>query len=305
MVLGEFHMDGLRLICGGLLAIVACGGVLAQDSDQEDRDLKEVSALKWKKGPCDGRLGMQASIKVPAGYTYLDGKDTQTMMLKMHNPVSHREAGLVAPTSLEWFVVFEYDDCGHVQDDEKGKLDANAILESLKEGNESGNEERKRNGWDALELVGWQREPFYNEATHNLEWATKLRSKNGTNFNHNIRILGRTGVMEATLVGDDAQYDELQPQVARLLEGFKFNTGSTYSEFKSGDKIAQYGLTALITGGAAAVALKTGLFAKLWKFIALIFIKAWKLAVIAVVAVVAFFKKIISSITGRRESRSA
>jgi len=48
--------------------------------------------------------------------------------------------------------------------------------------------------------------------------------------------------------------------------------GQRYAEFRPGDKIAEYGLAALITGGAAAVALKTGLFQKFWKLIVLGFV---------------------------------
>ncbi len=45
--------------------------------------------------------------------------------------------------------------------------------------------------------------------------------------------------------------------------------------------MAEYGLTALVAGGAGVVAAKTGLLAKFWKFI-----------VAGVVAIGAFFKRI-------------
>jgi uncharacterized membrane-anchored protein len=51
------------------------------------------------------------------------------------------------------------------------------------------------------------------------------------------------------------------------MKGFTYVPGQTYGEFKPGDKIAEYGLAALVAGGAGVFAAKTGLFAKLWKFI--------------------------------------
>ena len=42
----------------------------------------------------------------------------------------------------------------------------------------------------------------------------------------------------------------------------------SYSDFRAGDKVAEYGLATLVAGGATAVAAKTGLLAKLWKLIA-------------------------------------
>jgi len=48
-----------------------------------------------------------------------------------------------------------------------------------------------------------------------------------------------------------------------------------------GDKVAEYGLTGLIVGGAAAVAAKAGVFKWLWKVI-----------LAGIVGIGAFFKKL-------------
>ena len=47
-----------------------------------------------------------------------------------------------------------------------------------------------------------------------------------------------------------------------------FKAGSRYAEFGQGDKIAAYGLTALVAGGAGAALAKSGLLSKMWKAIA-------------------------------------
>ena len=59
----------------------------------------------------------------------------------------------------------------------------------------------------------------------------------------------------------------LNDKFENLLTGYSFLPGNKYAEFRAGDKIAEYGLATLVAGGAAAVALKTGLLAKLWKLI--------------------------------------
>ncbi|HEX7769105.1 MAG TPA: DUF2167 domain-containing protein, partial [Dokdonella sp.] len=53
----------------------------------------------------------------------------------------------------------------------------------------------------------------------------------------------------------------------RSLDGFHFNPGETYAEYREGDRVAEYGLTALVAGGAVAIAAKTGFLAKFWKLI--------------------------------------
>jgi uncharacterized membrane-anchored protein len=82
-----------------------------------------------------------------------------------------------APQDLSWFSIFDFEDTGYIKDDEK--IDADAVLQSLKEGNARGNEERKRRGFPALNLDGWFVAPRYDTDTKRLEWATKLSSEGG------------------------------------------------------------------------------------------------------------------------------
>ena len=110
-----------------------------------------------------------------------------------------------------WFIVFTYDDSGHVADNEKGELDAAAILQTLRQGNDAANQQRRQRGWAPLELAGWQVEPAYEDATHHLVWALRVRSEGGESINYNTRILGRTGVMSANLVVDPKDFQAPSP----------------------------------------------------------------------------------------------
>ena len=73
--------------------------------------------------------------------------------------------------------------------------------------------------------------------------------------------------MSAVLVSDPASLDKDIKSFKAALAGFDFDQGQKYSEFRSGDKVAEYGLAALIVGGAAAVAVKSGAFKALGKFL--------------------------------------
>lgn len=249
-----------------LLGLMLCLPAFGQEaSDDSAGGGNPLAGVNFKKGPCAGSLGGQAEIKVPSGYLFAEGPEAVKLLEMMENPTSGSELGILAPKNFDWFVVFEFDEVGYVKDDEKDKLDADAILKSIRQGTEEANKERKRRGWGTLELVGWEQKPGYNDRTKNLEWATRGRSKEGDSINYNTRLLGRHGVMSANLVTGPDELSKVTPIYKKLLEGFTYKSGSRYAEFKPGDKIAKYGLTALITGGAAAVALKTGLFQKLWK----------------------------------------
>jgi len=229
---------------------------------------ENFDGVSWQKGPAVGDLGTTAQVKVPEGYLFADAKDTRTIMEANHNPITGREMGFVAPAGEDWFAVFEFDDVGYVKDDEKDSLDANALLQSIKDGTAAGNQERIKRGWPTMTILGWETPPRYNEITHNLEWAIRAQSSGAPVVNHNTRVLGRGGVMEVTLVTDPALLAETMPKFKAMLEGFQFKQGQRYAEFRAGDKTAAYGLTGLIVGGGTAALVKTGAFKWLWKVLA-------------------------------------
>lgn len=258
------------------LVLAACAGSSFAQSDEES-----VSDLDWKIGPTTAKVGAVASQKVDKGYVFLEASEVRKFDELTQNLYSPTEVGVIAPEDLSWFAVYSFDAIGYVKDDEKGSLDSKAMLDALKEGDKQANDERRRRGWPELKLVGWAREPHYNETTHNLEWAVKFSSESGTSVNYQTRVLGREGVMSIILVCDPDQLSSVLPDFKSVLEGFDYTEGNRYSEFRKGDRVAEIGLSALIVGGAAAAAVKTGAFKWIWKVLVLIG-----------VAIGGFFKKL-------------
>jgi uncharacterized membrane-anchored protein len=249
-------------------------------------------------GPVKAKLGGIGEIQLPEGYAFTGAKGTKKLMEAMGNIVDGSELGFLAPTNANWFVLFEFDDSGYVKDDDKDKLDANAILESIRRGTDEANKQRKKMGIAPVTVVGWEQPPNYNSETHNLEWAIRGESEGEPLVNYNTRVLGRKGVMRVTVVGEPGEVKTAMPDFKRLMAGYNFAAGQTYAEFKPGDKVAKYGLAALVVGGAAVGAAKLGLFASLAVFLK----KAWKLVIIAVVAVAAAAKKFLGRLFGSRSS---
>jgi uncharacterized membrane-anchored protein len=243
------------------------------------------------------RLGSIAEIDLPKGYVFADGAGARKFLEFTHNPSSGSELGIIAPQSDQesWFVLFEFNDVGYVKDDEKESLDAAKILENIQGGTEEANDERKKHGWKAFHVNGWYTPPYYDSQTNNLTWAVNGSEDNGANpaVNYSVRILGRRGTMKVDLVLDPRDMAATEPKFKALMSAFHFTGGNRYADFAQGDKIASYGLTALIAGGATAVAIKTGLFAKFWKIIILFF-----LAVIG--AIKRLWNKAKDAVTGNR-----
>lgn len=242
-------------------------------------------SIRWQVGPGAAELDRWATIQMPEEYIFADGRDTGRLMAAMGNIVSDQEVGFYAPKSMAWFAVFEFSKEGYIRDDEKSNLDANAMLDAIRKGTEQSNKIRRKNGFSGLTVEDWETPPRYNETTHNLEWAVRFRDDSGEQVvNHNIRVLGRRGVMVVTLVVAPEALPSALAEFSPRMDGFEFKSGEKYAEFKQGDAIAKYGLSALVVGGATAVAVKTGLFKYLWKILA-----------VGGVAIASFFKKL----TGR------
>ncbi len=228
----------------------------------------EQPALPWQAGPLTAPIGdALAEIDLPEGYVFLDKDGTAELLRMTGNLVGESDLATFAKSDGSgWFVVFEWDSSGWVDDSDRDELDADALLSSLKEGNEAAAEQRKQLGLAQLELVGWHEAPHYDPNTNNLTWAIKLRSEDGESVNRLVKLLGRRGVMSATLVAAPEELGAAQAEVDRVLEGYRFRPGSTYAEYLPGtDTAAGYGLAGLVAGGVLA---KTGLLAKFWKVIA-------------------------------------
>ena len=253
--------------------------------------------IPWILGPGTMNLGDQAEIYVDEGYLFADGETTKQIMQMMGNQVSGQEFGLIAPESEDkfWILIFEYDPVGYVNDDDKDDIDADAILKSISDGTEEANKYRVDQGFSPLHVVGWSEAPRYDTLTNNLVWAVTGKSEDGDlSVNYNVRLLGRQGYMSATLVTDPSTLGADKIEVEQMLGGYQFKQGKSYAEFRDGDKLAGYGLTALIAGGAGAAAVKLGLF----KVLA----KAWKLVVVGFLAVIAVLKRIVGGLFGRPET---
>jgi uncharacterized membrane-anchored protein len=266
-----------------------------QEKGPQQEQQPQAPKIDWQRGPSVGKLGDIAEIKIPQGYQFTGKEGAQQLLVLTHNIPSGTELGALVASSEEsnWFMIFEFEDSGYVKDDEKDKLDADALMKSIHDATERGNDQRQKRGWKPLHIAGWEKPPYYDPITHNLTWATRVRGDDPTkegSVNHSIRLLGRRGTVNVDLVASPREYAGSINDFNTLISGFAYNPGSRYADFRAGDKVAEYGLAALIAGGAGAVALKTGLLAKLWKLIA-----------VAFAALAGFIKKIYRSIFGKEE----
>lgn len=239
-----------------------------------------ISSLSSIEAPAIVTIVDVAEMKLSGKMSYYNESETQKFF-KLSGNLPEPGANVISNAEEGWFGVFAFTRGGYVKDDEE--IDADALLKELKRINEKSLVERGKQGLDPLYLIGWYIPPRYNKQLKRLEWATKIRDdQDNVSINFSTRILGRSGFMSVTLVSDPANIDRDVESFNAALRDFDYVSGERYDEFKTGDKTAAYGLGALITGGAIAVASSKGGF----KFL-------WVLLITAFTSVVAYFKKIL------------
>src|SRR5882757_3992496 len=249
----------------------------------QEQDTAPRVKIDWQDGPTVGKLGTLAEIKVPEGYRFAGADGTRKFLELTQNPPTGNELGVLIPERKEndpsngfWFVIFEFHEIGYVKEDDRDKLNADNLLKELQTNTQEGNKERAKHGWPSYTIDGWYKPPYYDVSTKNLTWATRGHAlengKEDKSVNYSIRILGRRGTMDVDLVLGPDVVSNVLPRFVDVLARFSFNSGHSYAEFRPGDKVAEYGLAALVAGGATAIAFKTGLLAKFWKLIVAMFV---------------------------------
>ena len=288
----------LPVVVALLLAAVTIptGSSYGQDRPKNREEAEALaSTLKFQRGEVVLKNGL-ATLKVPDGVEFLDGRDAHTVLVKLWgNPPMPDPLGLLMPVNTgplspdSWAVIITYEEEGYVKDKDAEKIDYTDLLKQMQKDTRAANPEREKQGYPAIELVGWAAPPHYDKAAHKLYWAKQLKFGGGNEdtLNYNIRILGRRGVLVLNAVAAMAQLPEIESNAPKILAAIDFNPGNRYADFSeaSGDKVASYGIAALVAGGVAA---KLGLFKGLW----VLLLGAKKFVIIGVVALTAFIRKL-------------
>lgn len=244
-------------IIAAVLAVSAVAAVAQKSGDDPFKD------LQWLASGQVGSIDGKAQFKASDSYTFLGVADTDKFLQLNGNPPPGNSYTIM-PVKASWFGVLHFAPEGYVKDDEK--IDADKLLEALKSQNVEGNKRKRDKGFDTLTLEGWAIPPRYDTENKRLEWGTRLKAdRDGASVvNVSTRILGRGGYTSAVLVTSPQTLEADLVDFKKALRNFDYVSGEKYSEWKQGDKVAAYGLGALVIGSAAAVATSKGGLKLLW-----------------------------------------
>jgi uncharacterized membrane-anchored protein len=277
------------------LLLLPSAFVHAQESSAADATTQDTVNPAWtaagkamQHGPQTIALRDQAKLSLPEGYGFVPTGQARQLMESMGNQVDENFIGMILPLaegddSEQWMMTVDYDPAGYISDEDAKNWNADELLSNLKEGTEAGNERREKMGIPALEVTRWIEPPAYDAATQRLVWSAEARDKGAPagdedTVNYNTYVLGREGYVSLNLITSTGAIEAQKPIAKTLLSQVAFIDGKRYADYDSStDKVAAYGLAALVGGVAAK---KLGLLALAAAF----FAKSFKVIILAVAA---------------------
>jgi uncharacterized membrane-anchored protein len=256
----------------GVLTLLV-SGLAAQGPPGLSSTAEEFEAkLGYQTGTVTLEGGM-ATIRLPESFRFIGPEGSRLLLTEAWgNPEGSAEdvLGMLIPASLSpltkdgWGIVVTYDEDGYVDDSDAAGINYANLLKEMQDDTREANEERKKQGFEPVTLVGWAEPPSYDAAAHKLYWAKDLAFGDGSNhtLNYNIRILGRKGVLVLNGVASMSQLAVIRTEARSILPAVEFNDGHRYADYLPGtDKAAAYGIAGLVAGATAA---KAGFFKLLW-----------------------------------------
>lgn len=228
-----------------------------------------MGSMKFQQGRVELPGGI-ATMDVPDAFQYIGPADGKRFLEQgWGNPDGSHQIGMLLPVGVDpfgeaaWAVVIRYQEDGYVSDKDAADIDFEEMLETMQATTADKNQEREAQGYPPVTLIGWAATPHYDSEAKKLYWAKELRFGQDQHhtLNYNVRILGRKGVLVMNAISGITQLSMIQERMEHVISFATFSPGYRYSDYDPGvDKVAAYGVAALIGGKAAA---KAGLIAKL------------------------------------------
>ena len=205
-----------------------------------------------------------STLTIPKGMAAISSAEAQTYY-QLTNGRERSDIEAVVGVHKSNDVVFlAYDDSGYVKNDDWNNVDPNQMLAGIRTNTEKANEENKGKGIAPLHVVGWIQKPTYDRKTDQVHWVIEA-SVDGERehiVNSVALLLGRHGYERATLVASLSDFRKGH-MLDAVVASERFDKGARYADFTSGDKLAGFGLAALVGTAAGATLYKVGAFTAL------------------------------------------
>lgn len=231
--------------------------------------------IKYQTGSVEANS--EVKLTIPAGYKFMPKSDAEFVVFDFWgNPRRDDLLGMVVKQDYSiadpaaWAFIVSYEKSGFVKDEDAADMDYDEMMDEIKESEAAENEERQKQGFGPIHMIGWASKPYYDKGNNILHWAKSMVFGDAidTTLNYDVRILGRRGILSLNAVGTIDQISDIKQHIPDIIHIAKFKEGSRYIDFDPEvDEVAAYTIGGLVAGKLLA---KAGILALLLKNIKLV-----------------------------------
>ncbi len=274
----------------GALILLASSALADPPKTEAERNAV-LDTIQWHEGGVFHLERSKATIRVPNRFAVALDSDVRNFY-EVVNGVSAPKnlEAMIVDTKTKSLVLYAPVHEGYVKLDDWSDVDPDRMIAEIRENTENANVQRRANGVPPIHVVGWIEKPNLDRSASVVRWAVEATGEDGPIVNASALVLGRHGYEKLVWVGPKSEEPSLLLDAAR--SALSFDTGTEYKDYQAGDRVAEYGIAALVaTAVGAKSAAKFGLFALIAAFAK----KGWLIILMLFGAVASFFKRLFSN----------
>ena len=241
-----------------LIVLISTPAFAETQSEHARTAAQEFRKMHWGGGT-QKLAGSHGTFNVPRGATMVSGAEAVRADQLINGTGDTSTEGFAEINHRSLYL--SYTGEGFVTADDWKDVNADDLLNNIREGTEKGNELRAKSGIGALHIDGWAQKPVFDPARKSVRWVTRAHSDRGPIINAVALQLGRHGYERFTLVSNGLDPKGDAVILAGAVNAYRFDPGFRFSDYVQGDKLAGYGVAALVGTAAGATIAKTVGFA--------------------------------------------
>ncbi len=238
-----------------LLVTVVDRSAQAQLADQ---GLRQLRSLHWTQASGLQLATSHSSLRNLPNFVAVIGADATKARLIEDGVTDTGAEAEILNTKDGKEAVFEYNPVGFVASKDWSNVNADDMLQQVRDNTENSNGSRRLQGLAELHVTGWLQQPTLNPETHMVSWIISATRSSGDSIINAVALkLGRYGYERITLVDDAINSPSAVQNLLFIANEHQFDFGARYNEYIVGsDRSAEYGVAGLVAGALGVKLLK-------------------------------------------------
>ncbi len=229
-----------------LVSLIVSSLDSAEKNNSYEAMVKALADLDWKTSGTYKLPYSSATIRLPIDRVIALGKEANQAQVIFGEEPSPTLEAITVQNPFRNVVSFDWHGDGYVSVDDWNQVNAKQLFQSIRSAIEKKNAERKQHGLQELHAVSLLQAPIFDRPTKTIYYAVELDEGGRSVVNSIALKLGRYGYEKLIWATDKSTYKQ-NDELDILINAFQFDPGYRYEDFSTGDKVADFGISSLIT----------------------------------------------------------